>query len=184
MDDDHRPEVGAADRLRDVVVGQLDPGAPVLAKRSEDWPRSRPCGSSFLPGLALGDEGLQVAEQELRVDRLAVVALAQRRRPAAGHATPSTLTPSGIGRPGAARCVHARRHSSRTRRRPRLAGDTVDPVRADREHERRAEGRADDGEGGLGREAADVDAADGDALREAPSAPASASASASSWSSS
>ena len=83
----------------DVLVRQRDVGAAVLAQRAQDR-AERARAVELLPGLARRDERLEVPEQELRVDRLAVEALAERARPASARAPPSTFTPSGIFVPG------------------------------------------------------------------------------------
>ena len=133
-------------------------------------PRPTPSRSSVFPGCALGDVRLQVAQQELRVDRLTLVASWSASRRARG--------PPGRGRSTAERdcgagllhCARGRPPPSRRRSRRGSSGLTIARCAPSLEDERRPERRADDDVRSGRREPADVDAADRDAAAGSASA--------------
>ena len=120
--------------------------------------------SSVFPGCALGDVRLQVAQQELRVDRLALVLLGQRVDELADRAAVDAHPERDCG---AGSCT-ARVGDRRLRVGDRAEVGRVDhrPVRAGLEDERRPERRAHDHVRSGRREPADMDSADGDAGRD------------------
>ena len=128
-----------------------------------------PFRSSVFPGCALGDVRLQVAEQELRVDRLALVLLGQRVDELRGPRAPWTFTPSGTAAP--------RLRAARVGDRALRVGDRAELGRVDlarcapawRTSGARNAARTT-AYGGGRREPADVDAADRDARAGSASA--------------
>src|SRR5581483_3571693 len=140
------PEPRAGQLLRDVLVREHDPRPAVLAERTEDRGR----GALLVERLArraLRDVRLQVPEEELRLDRLAVVA---PREPGDELADRRTADVDAERDGGACRsATGVRDRSLRVRDRAEFGGADERAVPSGLEDERCGEGRSDDGVRGI-----------------------------------